>query len=89
MSIFWQMVKCKSGGKELALKVEDRDMPALMMQPDLSNLVVSGPVRNAALTAWQQRGWPGPARRVLALYQAGQAWRVIYTSVIAVADNSW
>ena len=35
-------------------------MPALMMQPDLSNLVVSGPVRNAALTAWQQHGWPGP-----------------------------
>ena len=35
-------------------------MPALMMQPDLSNLVVSGPVRNAALTAWQQQGWPGP-----------------------------
>ena len=51
---------CKSGGKELALEVEESDMPALMMQPDLSNLVVSGPVRNAALTAWQQQGWPGP-----------------------------
>ena len=35
-------------------------MPALMMQPDLSNVVVSGPVRTAALTAWQQQGWPGP-----------------------------
>ena len=35
-------------------------MPALMMQPDLSNVVVSGPVRTAALKAWQQQGWPGP-----------------------------
>ena len=28
----------KSGGKELALAVEGRDMPALMMQPDLVTL---------------------------------------------------
>jgi len=51
-------------------------MPALMMQPDLSNLQVTGAVRTAALNSWRETGWPGPR---------AEAWR--YTRLDGVSNR--
>ncbi|MED5352185.1 MAG: SufD family Fe-S cluster assembly protein, partial [Pseudomonadota bacterium] len=50
-------------------------MPGSMMQPDLSSVTTTGAARAAALTRWQDNGWPGP--RV-------EAWR--YTSLARLSD---
>jgi Fe-S cluster assembly protein SufD len=61
-------------------------MPASQMQlnrepdmsPDLSQIAVSGAVRNAALVQWQEQGWPGPR---------AESWR--FTKLDALAAHSF
>ncbi len=50
-----------------------------MMQPNLSNINVTGPVRTAALNAWQRNGWPGP--RV-------ESWRFTKLDRLSARDMS-
>ena len=54
-------------------------MLASMMQPDLSDIIVSGPVRTAALNAWKKNGWPGP--RV-------ESWRFTKLDRLSARDMS-
>ena len=51
-------------------------MPALMMQPDMTQEMAQSATRQQAMTSWQAQGWPGP--RV-------ESWR--FTPLAAIADR--